>query len=160
MSINLNDTTPAAPAGSTNVKWQEDISGNVSAYISAAGLVTASGAIVNLTAQQANISATNLIAAPTAGVYRISAYIIETRAGGSSSTLPAIVITWFDQDSGVAQSLTITPSSSANTTTTYEEAVAVISSNTGAIQYSTTGYVSAGVPQMQYALHIRVESLG
>lgn len=32
MPSNFNDTTPAAPAGSTNVKWQTDGSGNNSAY--------------------------------------------------------------------------------------------------------------------------------
>ena len=140
------------------MKWAEDASGNVSAYVSGAGLVTGTG-IVDLTAQSANIGATNLIAVPTAGVYRISAYIIVTRAGGSSSTLPATVITWFDQQSGVAQSLTLTPTNNGNSTTTYQEAVGVISANTGAIQYSTTGYVSAGSPSMQYALHIRIESM-
>lgn len=31
--INLSDTTPAPPSGSQNVKWQEDSSGNVSAYV-------------------------------------------------------------------------------------------------------------------------------
>ncbi len=157
MSINLNDLLPAPPAGSTNVKFQEDISGNVSAYVTVPGLVPASS--VDLTAQSANIGATNLIAAPTAGVYRISAYVIVTRAGGSSSTLPAIVITWFDQDNGVAQSLTLTPTNNGNSTTTYQEAVGIVSANTGAIQYSTTGYVSAGSPSMQYALHIRIESM-
>ena len=30
--INFSDTTPAAPAGKTNVKWQTDGSGNTSAY--------------------------------------------------------------------------------------------------------------------------------
>jgi hypothetical protein len=33
MSINFNDTTPAAGGGNTNVKWQKDGSGNVSAYV-------------------------------------------------------------------------------------------------------------------------------
>ncbi len=36
----FNDTTPAAPVGHTNVTWQVDGSGNVSAYISEAGLGT------------------------------------------------------------------------------------------------------------------------
>jgi hypothetical protein len=31
VSINLSDTTPTAPAGTTNVHWQQDASGNVSA---------------------------------------------------------------------------------------------------------------------------------
>jgi hypothetical protein len=32
--INLSNTTPAAINGGTNVTWQEDASGNVSAYVS------------------------------------------------------------------------------------------------------------------------------
>lgn len=38
--INLNDTTPAAPAGSFNVLWQVDASGNVSANVGLASTVT------------------------------------------------------------------------------------------------------------------------
>lgn len=38
MAVNLNDTTPAAPAGGTNVKWQSDASSNVSAYLPIGGL--------------------------------------------------------------------------------------------------------------------------
>lgn len=33
MASNFNDTTPAAPAGDTNVKWQTDGAGNDSAYV-------------------------------------------------------------------------------------------------------------------------------
>jgi hypothetical protein len=36
--INFNDTTPAAPAGGVNVKWQSDGSNNASAYIGLGGL--------------------------------------------------------------------------------------------------------------------------
>lgn len=32
-TVNLNDSTPAAPTGSTNVKFQKDGSGNISAYV-------------------------------------------------------------------------------------------------------------------------------
>lgn len=31
-TVNYSDTTPAPPSGATNVKWQSDASGNVSAY--------------------------------------------------------------------------------------------------------------------------------
>lgn len=31
--INYNDTTPAAPVGHINVKWQKDAASNVSAYV-------------------------------------------------------------------------------------------------------------------------------
>jgi hypothetical protein len=34
MASNFNDTTPAAPSGYTNVKWQTDGAGNDSAYVS------------------------------------------------------------------------------------------------------------------------------
>ena len=34
---NLNDTTPAAPSGDTNVTWQEDEFGNISAYVPTSG---------------------------------------------------------------------------------------------------------------------------
>jgi hypothetical protein len=36
--INLNDATPAAPGGGVNVKWQQDGSGNISAYLSISGI--------------------------------------------------------------------------------------------------------------------------
>ena len=47
---NFNDTTPAAPAGKTNVSWQVDGSGNVSAYL------TASSSWSSLTDPTANLS--------------------------------------------------------------------------------------------------------
>ena len=49
MSINLSDTTPAAPGGSTNVKWQTDVSGNVSAYTAGgiAGAPEALGVVID-----------------------------------------------------------------------------------------------------------------
>lgn len=40
MSINLNDTTPAAVTGGVNVKWQVDSAGNVSAYTGLASTKT------------------------------------------------------------------------------------------------------------------------
>jgi hypothetical protein len=47
MSVNLNDTTPAAPAGGLNVKWQTDGSGNDSAYIVLASVASALAPTVN-----------------------------------------------------------------------------------------------------------------
>lgn len=157
MSINLNNSVPAAPAGSTNVLWQEDTSGNVSAYVTGPQVLTADS--VDLTGQTANIAGTNLIASPTAGCYRISVYLSVTTAGGSSSTLPSAVFTWNDQQSGHAMSLTLTPTNTGNSLGTFQDAVGFISANTSAIQYSTTGYVSAGIPAMQYCLHIRIEQM-
>jgi len=41
--VNLSDTTPAAPGGDTNVKWQKDANGNVSGYVSTGGGSSPSG---------------------------------------------------------------------------------------------------------------------
>ena len=157
MSINFNKTLPAAPAGSTNVTFQNDGAGNMSAYVSTPNALPAS--TINLTAQVADISAANLVATPTAGLYRISAYIVVTQASGTTSLLPAIVITWQDQDGGTSQSLTLTPTNAGNVLTDYEEAVGIVSANTSAIQYATSGYASVGSPVMKFAIRIRVESL-
>jgi hypothetical protein len=161
MSVNLSNTTPAAPTGSTNVTWQTDGAGNVSAYVTTA--VEIVGAGVDATAQNANIPAANLIASPTAGQYRVSAYIIVTTVastGAATSTLPSVVITWNDKDNAQPQTITLTPTNSGNLLTTYQENDAILSVSASApLQYSTTGYASNTASQMQYALHIRVEAL-
>lgn len=44
---NFNGTTPSAPAGNTNVTWQSDVSGNVSAYITTPGNVSTAGLVID-----------------------------------------------------------------------------------------------------------------
>jgi hypothetical protein len=158
MSVNLSSTTPAAPAGSTNVTFQTDGSGNVSAYISSAVELTGNG--FDATAQTADIGTTSLITSPTAGRYRVSAYIIVTTVDGASSTLPSIVLTWNDADNGAAQTLALTPTNAGNTTTTYEYNDAFVSLDVSApLAFSTTGYASGTPATMQFAIHITVEKL-
>ena len=159
MAVNFSTTTPAAPSGSTNVVFATDGSGNVSASTPASSSLLTPNS-VNLTAQNANISATNLVASPNNGLYRVSAYIIVTTVDLTSSTLPSIVLSWTDQDNGQAQTLTLTATNAGNTQTTYREALGVLSvSSAAAIQYSTTGYASNVSGTMKYAVHLRVESL-
>lgn len=159
MAINLNNSTPAAPAGSTNVTWQKDTSGNVSAYVTAAPELT--GDNVDLTAQSADISATDILTSPTSGLYRVSMYIsVSQVASGTGSTLPSVILTWTDQDSAQSMSLTATPTSTGNALTTVEQATAVLSvSATAAITYATSGYASNGTTAMNFSLHIRLEAL-
>lgn len=158
MSVNFSDTTPAAPAGSTNLKWQTDGSGNVSGYITSAVELIGSG--FDATAQTANIGATTLVAAPVTGRYRISGYIIVTTVDGASSTLPSIVITWKDANNGQSQTFSLTPTNAGNTLTTFQFNDAFISADVSApIQFSTTGYASGTPATMQYAIHITVEKL-
>ena len=114
---------------------------------------------------------TTLYSAPASGRYRVSAYIIVTSADPTSSTLPAVVLSWNDADSGVTQSLTLTsavPSSLSppvgNSTTTFAQANAIISALSGtAITYSTVGYAtnttSPPSGKMSYSLHVVLEAL-
>jgi putative heme iron utilization protein len=159
MAINLSSTTPVAPSGSTLITFQTDGSGNVSGYVTAAPTLFTANKI-DLTAQTANVAAANLLASPTVGTYRVSAYIIVTTVDAVSSTLPSVVITWTDRDNSTAQTITLTATSTGNTLTTYKTADVVISASaSAAIQYSTTGYLSNTPATMQYALHIRIEQI-
>lgn len=65
--INLSDTTPPAPLGGNNVHFQEDASGNVSAYIKARKVtVNASSGTLTIDASQADTFLIQVTAAVTA----------------------------------------------------------------------------------------------
>ena len=158
MSVNFSNTIPAAPAGSTNVKWQTDGSGNLSAYVTSAVELTGDG--FDGTAQAANIALTNLIASPTSGRYRISAYIIVTQAATTSSTLPSISLQWNDADNGQAQTFALTPTDTGNLlTTSHFNDVFLSVGASSPLTFSTSGYTSVGATPMQFAIHITVEAL-
>ncbi len=157
MSVNFNATTPAAPAGSTNVTWQADVSGNISAYASTSASVKAS---VNLTAQTANIGATTLLAVTASGAYRVSAYSIVTTVDGASSTLPKTTITWTDPNNSTGQTKDLTATNGGNILTTFEQGIMVFNAKTGTnIQYATSGYTSGTPATMQYAISLRLEAI-
>jgi len=160
MSVNLSNTTPAAPAGGTNVKWQSDGSGNVSGYIQSAVELVGDG--VDLTAQTADVGPNTLVTTPN-GYYRISAYIVVTMVDGASSTLPKITITWNDLDNGQGQTFDLTPTVSgagSNLLTTLKQSDMIVSAASSAtIDYATSGYASGTPATMKYAVHIRVEQL-
>jgi hypothetical protein len=61
--INLSDTLPVSPIGGTNVKWQEDSSGNVSAYVglSAIGAKTTVAPVANVLTIDASLGSSFLI---------------------------------------------------------------------------------------------------
>lgn len=157
MASNFNSTTPAAPAGAVNVIFQTDGAGNDSAYVPASSV---SLPPIDLTAQDADISATTLFTAAAAGRYRIGAYIIVTMADLISSTLPSVTITWTDADSSIGQSFTLTPTNAGNTTTTLQQAEMIISAVlSGAVQYTVAGYASGTPLAMKFALHLTAEAL-
>ncbi|SRR6266496_1318494 len=158
MSVNLSSTVPAAPSGATNIVWQKDGAGNVSAYTTSAVELTGNG--FDATAQVADIASTDLITTPTAGRYRVSAYIIVTTVDGASSTLPKITLAWDDADNGQPQTFDITATSAGNALTTLKFGDAFISVGASSpLQFSTSGYASGTPSTMQFAIHITVESL-
>lgn len=173
MSVNLSNTVPAAPSGSTNVLWQTDGSGNISGYVPISPTEIIS---IDLTAQAAAVSATNLYLPTATAMYRISGYLKVTTAASVSSILggtTGVVITYTDGTDSVMQSvtmsafsqagntLTISSGNTGNTTTT----VTVLGSTTvyaktaAQMQYAI-GYSSTGSPVMAYEAHLRLESLG
>lgn len=127
-------------------------------------------ATIDLTAQTANKAASTLYAVPSsgAGMYRVSAYIVETTAASVSSTLPNLQIVYTDNDSNTSITLDATPvlgvagigQSGALTSNTIGTVVSgVISINVKAsttIQYQTVNYASTAAG-MAYALHIKLE---
>jgi hypothetical protein len=162
MSVNFSNTVPAAPAGNTNVLWQNDGSGNISAYVpTGASIVTS--ASVDLTAQAANVGATTLLAATASGFYRVCSYAVVTQVPSTSSTLPKVTITWTDPNNSTGETKDITGTvagAPANALTDYAQGVLVFNAKTGTnIQYATSGYASVGGTAMQYALSIRLEKL-
>lgn len=133
-----------------------------SAYVNPANVTFYPFTRKDLTAQGANIGATTLYAVPAGafGLYRVSIYIIVTQAATTSSTMPAVTITWTDTDSGVAQSFAATATSAGNTTTTFAQAVVIVDANSSTnIQFSTSGYATSGATSMQYAIHLRSEPM-
>src|SRR5271157_611557 len=142
MSINLNDIVPVAPAGKTNVTWSKDGSGNVSASVPTSAIeVTVSS--IDLLAQGANISATDLVAAGAvvAGLYRVTVFIIVTRAATSSSTMPKVTITWTDKDNSTPQTFDVTASNAGNLLTTFAQGSLILDAKTAvAVQYATASF--------------------
>jgi hypothetical protein len=156
MALNFNATTPAAPSGSTNVTWQNDASGNVSAYVASTGGINP----VNATGATDNITAATATTPTTAGLYRVTAYMIVTSPDAVSSTLPALTISWTDWDNTTPQSFVLLPTNNGNTTVTFQEDSMVVSSTSAVpIQYATSGYASNTPNSMAYALHIRIEAM-
>ena len=62
--INLSNTTPAAIDGGTNVSWQSDASGNVSAYVATVKQTTA--IVANTVTFDASVASSFLVAVTSA----------------------------------------------------------------------------------------------
>ena len=159
MSTNWNNSTPAAPSGSVNVTFQNDASGNMSAYTTAfAPVLTA--ASLNLTGQSAAITTTTLFATTVAGIYRLSYYLYITTAGNSVNLTGTFG--WTD-DSGAAANSVVTVNVAcqtlgANSTTALGlGSVTFYAAVTTNITYAMA--LSGAIGSGRYAIRVRLENL-
>src|SRR6266478_3387900 len=122
--------------------------------------------VANRTAQGANVTATTLFAvgASGAGVYRVSVYIVVSRAATTSSTLPDSRITYTDQDSNATITVNATPADTGNSTSIFQQFTLVVNAKASTnIQYDigqVTGFASLGGTSMQFAYRARAEFVG
>jgi hypothetical protein len=152
-----NNANTADVALGKNTSDALTYNGNVIATTS--GPVSPPAFAVDLTAQAANF-ATQTFTTPSAnGFYMLSSYLVITQAATTSSTTPTVNVNYTDADSGVAESIQVISSSSANTVGTVTGGLAnVFYAKAGvAITLSSSGYASSGTTAMQYALHARLQ---
>jgi hypothetical protein len=159
VALNFNGTTPAAPTGSTNVVWQNDVSGNVSAYLPTSSSVVASTLNANLTANFNSGTAYTLFTPGSAAAYRISFSQAIVTAATSSSTFPSLTLGWTDVGS-VARTATLVSTSTSNATTVESDGVKIIYTNgSTAVTITSASYASSGATSMAYALAVVAELL-
>lgn len=127
---------------------------------------------INSTSLTANVGATLLFAVPASGdgIYRVSAYVVETTAGSITSTLPNVQIVFTDIDTGGVITIDATPilgiagigqtgALTANTIGTASAGVIVIAAKASTnINYQTVNYAS-NAAGMAYSLRIRLEAI-
>lgn len=117
---------------------------------------------VELAGQTANIASTNLSNTPGAGVYLVHVVAQCTTASGSGAPTLDFNLAWTDTLGATNRNATANPGETAFplplSTTGRTAATFVIEVASGNIAYSTTINAGSGTPQ--YAIHIRVESLG
>jgi hypothetical protein len=167
MSANFSNTLPAALTGGTNVLWQSDSNGNVSAYLpTSTGGAAAIVAKSILTAQAAAITATTLYAIPAGlgGLYRITYEASITTVDGTSCVLGGAngfqIKFTNSSDSVVKTSNPTTPNtSSVNATgTTISGTVSGYALQSTNLQF-LMGYTGVG-GQMRFDLAVFAEYLG
>jgi hypothetical protein len=86
-SPNLNDSTPAAPGGKSNIKWQFDSNGNISGYASASG--GSSVSVNGSTVTNPNFNGTT----PAAPAGSINSVWQSDGSGNVSSYIPTPAVT-------------------------------------------------------------------
>lgn len=119
------------------------------------------GASVDLSAQAASIAATNLIAVPVTGLYRVSYWLEITQAATVSSS---VALTIADSTGSFSTPANVSNTAGSNSLAGVGATATGITSWTvyvtagAALTYATT-YASTGGTPMQYRLNIAVERI-
>lgn len=132
------------------------IAGAITAYngITPAGLGLAPIVVdVSLTAQEAAIATTNLLTAPTPGMYRV-AYYHEVTQAATTSSATQITLGW---TSAAAQTFAGT-TLNTNTVGNFTPNVRIVRISSGDLTYAVS-YSSSGATPMQFAIYVTVERL-
>lgn len=114
-------------------------------------------AAFDATLQGAAITGQLLVTPAKAGLYRITAYAVVTRAASTSSSVN-VTVGYTDSDSGAAITVTST-AQTGNTVGAICLATFVVNSINAVNILANTTYASVGGTTMQYAVHFRVEQL-
>jgi hypothetical protein len=128
--------------------------------------VTPIVAVINATAQGANIGSSTLYAVPAsgAGLYRVQCLVTLTRAATTSATLPGCSVNWTDNDSVTSPGFQAVVASAVTNTAGaggWNSTPLIVNLRPSTtIVYQTTGYASSGATTMQYSIHITLEYLG
>lgn len=115
--------------------------------------------------QSGNVPTTTIITPLANAFFRVSCDIVIVQAATTSSTLPTCSIAYTDADSNVAETLTLTNTSGANTlgalgTPGPNGNPSNLFAKAGQpIQIGTIGYASSGATPMLYTVRIRLENL-
>ena len=166
MSTNWNNTTPAAPSGSVNVTFQNDGSGNMSAYVSGSASVVTNTVLPilspTLTANYNAGSAQTIFTPSAVTVLRVSwsqAIVVAATTGAATSTFPSLTLSWTDVG-GITRTQTLVSTSTTNTTAVQSQGVTVIyTNNSGPVSVTSASYASNTAAQMTYALTVYAEAL-
>ena len=154
MSSNLNDTTPAAPGGNVNVKWQTDGSGNDSAYVPVYALPGATSS--TLGGVELNTDLGGTATAPTVVATHLTAPL-PVAQGGSGLTYAPFDVPVFAPGLGsnnqkllrIALARTVTfPASAANSYAVASVAstgAAVFTLSKNGVSFATVTYTASAV---------------
>lgn len=97
----------------------------------------------------------------SAGIYRLTVYLVVMQAATVSSTLPAAIARWTDRDSGATSNATLTSTAAGNTLGTFVSGTVTMSiGSSTTIQWGTSGYASSGATPMEFAARVFVEWIG